>query len=271
MTAAIMNARMYAVTPEVEAGWRTLLTHITAEAGVPLTYMPYPAPRPLEALWSRPDLGCVLMCGYPIALEIAPVVPIAAPIPRAAWAAGLAVYRTDLIVRQDAPYRRLEDTFGARAGWTVEHSQSGFNAFRHHLLAYRTLARPTLYAQMTGNLVTARNILDSVREGRIDIGPLDAYWHELIARHAPRLTAGIRVLTSTQLAPIPAFVTCAGTAADEVERLRAAFRNAASRAWFAPLGDLLLLEGFAPATQAHYAPLLEWDQAAKTAGYALPA
>jgi|SRR5580700_11351958 ABC-type phosphate/phosphonate transport system substrate-binding protein len=271
MTAGIMNARMYAVTPEVEAGWRTLLSHITAEAGVALTYMPYPAPQPLEDLWTRPDLGCVLMCGYPIALKLAPVIPLAAPIPRAAWAAARPVYRTDLIVRQDAPYRTLADTFGARAGWTVQHSQSGFNAFRHHLLAYRTPQRPTLYAQMTGNLVTARNILDSVREGRIDVGPLDSYWHVLIARHAPQLTAGIRVLTSTELAPIPAFVTSVDTAANEVERLRAAFRSAASRAWFAPLGDLLLLEGFADVTQAPYAPLLEWDQAARAAGYDLPA
>jgi ABC-type phosphate/phosphonate transport system substrate-binding protein len=271
MSARIMNARMYAVTPEVEASWRTLLTHITAEAGVALTYMRYPAPQPLEELWSRPDLGCVFMCGYPIALKLAPVIPIAAPIPRAPWAAGLPLYRSDLIVRQDAPYRAFSDTFGARAGWTVEHSQSGFNAFRHHLLSFRSLERPALYAQMTGNLVTARNILDSVREGRIDIGPLDSYWHMLMARHAPQLTAGTRVLASTEVTPMPAFVASADTAADEVERLRAAFRNAASRQWFAPLGDLLLLEGFADVTQARYATLLEWDEAAKAAGYGLPA
>jgi ABC-type phosphate/phosphonate transport system substrate-binding protein len=271
MTARVMNARMYAVTPEVEAGWRALLGHIASDAGVALNYMSYPAPQPLEDLWSRPDLGCALMCGYPIALKLAPVTPIAAPIPRAAWAAGLPVYRSDLIVRQDAPYRTLADTFGARAGWTVEHSQSGFNAFRHHLLAYRTPERPTLYAQMSGNLVTARNILDSVREGRIDIGPLDAYWHMLIARHAPQLTAGIRVLTSTQLAPIPAFVTSADAAADEVMRLRAAFARAASHSWFRPLSDLLLLDGFAEVTDAQFATLLQWDQAAKAAGYDLPA
>ena len=44
------------------------------------------------------------------------------------------------------------------------------------------------------NLVTARAILDAVREGRIDVGPLDAYWHMLIAKHDPALTSGIRVL-----------------------------------------------------------------------------
>jgi ABC-type phosphate/phosphonate transport system substrate-binding protein len=271
MIDGIMNARMYAVTPEVEAGWRALLEHIIGEAGVALTYMPYPASQPLEDLWSRRDLGCALMCGFPIALKLAPVIPIASPIPRAAWAAGLPIYRSDLIVRRDASYRTLEDTFGARAGWTVAHSHSGFNAFRHHLLAYRTPERPALYGEMTGNLVTARNILDSVREGRIDIGPLDAYWHLLIARHAPHLTRGIRVLTATQAAPLPAFVAAAGTDADEVVRLQDAFRRAASRPWFGPLGDLLLLDGFAQATEAQFAPLLEWDQAAKAAGYVLPA
>jgi hypothetical protein len=88
MTDSIMNARMYSVTPAVEALWRSLLERVTAEAGVPLTYLSYPAPQPLEALWGRPDLGCVFMCGYPVALQLAPVLPIAAPVPRASWAAG---------------------------------------------------------------------------------------------------------------------------------------------------------------------------------------
>ena len=77
MTEWITNARMYAVTPAVEAGWRALLEHITREAHVPLTYVAYPAPQPLEELWSRGDLGSVFMCGYPIALQLAAVTPIA--------------------------------------------------------------------------------------------------------------------------------------------------------------------------------------------------
>ena len=266
-----MNARMYAVTPKVEGAWRSLLGHISREAGVAMTYLPYPAPQPLADLWSRPDLGCAFMCGYPIALELARVVPIAAPIPRAEWARGLPVYRSDLIVRQDAPYRTLEDTFGGRAGWTDEYSHSGYNAFRHHLLAYRTPARPTLYGRMVGNLVTARAVLEAVRAGRIDVGPLDAYWHLLIARHAPGLTADIRVLASTAVAPMPAFVAAAGAPPDEVVRLRAAFVGAAARDWFAPCGERLLLEGFAAASAADFATTLDWDRAAKAAGYPLPA
>jgi ABC-type phosphate/phosphonate transport system substrate-binding protein len=266
-----MNARMYAVTPAVEGAWRALLEHVTDDAEVALDYLPYPAPQPLEALWSRPDLGAVLMCGFPIALKLAPVVPLAAPIPRAAWAEGRAVYRTDLIVREDAPYRTLEDTFGRRAGWTVEHSHSGFNALRHHLLAYRTPQRAALYREVVGNLVTARNVLDSVRAGRIDVGPLDAYWHLLIAHHAPELTRSVRVLTSTEVAPMPAFVAAAGAPAAHVDRLRGAFLAARGQSWFGPLAELLLLEGFAEVREESYAPLLQWERAAKDAGFDRPA
>jgi len=262
---------MYAVTPEVESAWQALLANVADEAGVALRYEPYPAPLPLEDLWRRGDLGAVFMCGFPIATELAQVTPIAAPIPRAPWTQGRAVYRTDLIVREDAPYTRLEDTFDGHAGWTVAHSHSGFNAFRHHLLPYRTPARPALYGEMTGNLITARRVLDAVREGRLDVGPLDAYWHLLIARHAPQLTRGIRVLASTETAPIPAFVTNGDMGPSLVQRLREAFKAAAQRPWFAPMADQLLLEGFAEVTRATFRPLLDWDREARAAGYPLPA
>ena len=162
MSGFVANARMYAVAPAAEEAWRALLAHACAEAGLALAYMPYPAPQPLEELWARPDLGAVFMCGYPIALGLAEVVPLVAPIPDAPWAGGRAVYRSDLIVHRDCPWRSLEDGFGGHAGWTVGHSHSGFNAFRHHLLPHRSAARPRLFARTTGGLVTARRILDAV-------------------------------------------------------------------------------------------------------------
>lgn len=271
MTTAIMNARMYAVTPAVEAAWRELLERVTDNTGVPLQYVAYPAPQPLEDLWSRPDLGCVFMCGYPLALQLAAVVPIAAPVPRAPWAGGRPLYRSDLIVRADSPYRTLEDTFGGRAGWTVEHSHSGFNAFRHHLLQYRTRTRPQLYRDMVPNLVTARAILDAVREDRIDVGPLDAYWHLLVAKHAPALVEGVRVLESTDTATLPAFVAAASTPATTVDALRTAFVGAVRQPWFGELADALLIDGFAAVDAADYARTLEWDRRARAEGYPRPA
>ena len=110
----VSNARMYAVSPEAETAWKELIAHVAEDAGTAFDYVAYPAPRPLEDLWRRDDLGCVQMCGYPIALDLADVVPLASPIPAASWAGGKALSRTDLIVRVDAPFRTLSDTFGDR-------------------------------------------------------------------------------------------------------------------------------------------------------------
>ena len=269
--APIANARMYAVTPEAEAAWMRLIARVAAEAEVALAYAPYPAPLPLETLWREPHLGCVQMCGYPIALGIAEVQPIAAPIPALPWAEGRAVYRSDLIVRADSPFRRLEDSFDHRLGWTVAHSHSGFNALRHHLLPHWRARGGPLYAEVRGDLVTARRVLDSVLDGSIDIGPLDAYWHALIARHRPDITAGIRVLDSTALAPMPAFVAAPAMPAKAVARLREAFAAAASRPWFAEHAEPLLIAGFAPVDHGSFATTLAWDRDAVAAGYAVPA
>ena len=235
MTQLISNARMYAVTPEAEQAWQTLLGHVTAQAGVDFAYLPYPAPQPMEHLWGRPDLGCVFMCGFPIALKLADVVPIAAPIPAAPWAAGRPLYRSDLIVRSDSPFRSLQDTFGGTVGWTVEHSHSGFNALRHHLLPYRQ-GSANVFRHSLGSLVTARKILDSVLDGTIDVGPLDSYWHLLIRHHRPALVAGIRVLDATDTAPIPAFVAGSRVPAETVDRLRDAFVAASQEDWFGAAG-----------------------------------
>ena len=265
----ISNARLYSVTPEIEATWQALLAHVADEAGVSLLYTPYPAPQPLEPLWSRPDLGCVFMCGYPVALHMFDVVPLAAPVPGAQWAQNQPVYRSDFIVRRDSPFQTLQDTFGHRFGWTVAHSHSGFNAPRRHLLQYRTPERPALFGESTGNLVTARAVLDAVVAGAIDVGPLDSYWHLLVARHRPELAAGIRVVESTALAPVPAFVASPGLGAAPIARLRAVFASASGRPWFAPLAEVLCIERFAVARTSCFARTLVWDQEAHAAGYAV--
>ena len=267
----IANARMYAVTPEAEAAWRSVLEHVAAEAGLGFDYLPYPAPQPLEDRWGRPDLGCVQMCGYPIALGLAEVHPIAAPIPAAAWAGGRPVYRSDLIVRADSPYRTLADSFGGTLGWTVEHSHSGFNALRHHLLTRRPEGSATAYRRAVGPLVTARRILDSVLDGTIDIGPLDSYWHLLIRKYRPDLVAGIRVLESTDLAPLPAFVSGPRLEEADRRRLASAFEAAGAAPWFGPLAEALCIEGFRAVTREDFAPTLQWDRDAKAAGYTHPA
>ena len=263
----IGNARMYGVTPGIEAAWQALLANVADDAGVALAYTPWPAPNPLEKLWARPDLGCVLMCGFPIALRLADVVPIAAAVPALAWAEGRAAYRSDFIVRRDSGFQTLEDTFGGHLGWTVAHSHSGFNAPRHHLLGFLTPERPRLYGRVTGNLVTARKVLDSVLAGNIDVGPLDAYWHALIALHDPKLVENIRVVDSTALSPIPAFVASPALGKDRIKRLRSAFAQADNQAWFPALAQSLQIRRFFAVEFSDFAQTLHWRNEAECADY----
>ena len=257
----IANARMYSVAPAAAAAWRALLERVARDAGVAMEVIDYPAPQPLDVLWARGDLGCVQMCGYPYAMASPRPALIATPIP-ARFAAP--VYASDFVVRDDSPFHTLDDTFGRRIGWTVHHSQSGFNAARHHLLPYRTPARPRLYTESVGNLVTARAIVQSVLDGRIDVGPLDAWWHELLKLHEPETTAKLRTIATTATVPAPPLIAAPGTDPSIVAALRRALLAL-------PPQPALALQGYAHVPPEAYDITLAWAREAEAAGYPEPA
>lgn len=263
----IANARMYAVTPEAEACWRDVLDAAARAAGVALDYEPYPAPQPLDTLWSRHDLGLVFMCGLPFAKTFTEVRPVAAPIP---LRFGAPVYASDFVVRADRPFRTLADTFGSRIGWTVDHSQSGFNAPRHHLMRFASADRPRLYGASVGGLVTARRVVEAVLSGEVDVGPLDAYWHELLKRFDPEAAANLRVLETTEPTPAPLLVASAAADPEAARRLGAAL---AAMAPEGPQGALLAelrLSGFATISRNAYRRQLAQAAEAEDAGYREP-
>ena len=188
----VANARMYSVTPAVSAAWRALFAWAAGEAGVPLAYLDHAAPAPLEDLWARDDLGAAFMCGFPFASAARKPALLAAPVPSPARYGGAPRYCTDLIVRADSRFARLRDTFGGRIGWTVGHSQSGYNAVRHHLLGQQ--GPQPLYTQWVGPLVTPRRVIDAVLDNTVDVGPLDSYVHDLLKRHDPETASKLRVV-----------------------------------------------------------------------------
>lgn len=265
----VANARMYAVTPPVGAAWRELLLWVGARARVELEWIDHAFPAPLGELWARPDLGCAFMCGYPFAHSAAPPKLLAAPVPSPARYGGKPVYFSDFVVRAVSDFRTLEDTFGGRIGWTVEDSQSGCNAPRHHLLKFRTAVRPTLYKESVGALITPRRVIEAVLEDRIDVGPLDSYCHDLLKKHDPALTDRLRTIATTAAAPVPPLVARCDDAT--AARLRDALLEVGRRPELAKLRDTLLLQGFAPVEASAYAVTLERERAALDAGYPMPA
>jgi ABC-type phosphate/phosphonate transport system substrate-binding protein len=260
---------MYGVTPPVASAWRELFLWVGQRAGVDLQWIDHAFPAPLGELWSRPDLGCAFMCGFPYARSATKPTLLAAPVPSPPRYGGKPVYFTDFIVRATVDYRILEDTFGGRIGYTVEDSQSGFNAPRHHLLKFRTTLRPTLYKESVGPLITPRRVIEAVLENRIDVGPLDSYCHDLLKKHDPALTGKLRVVATTAPTPIPPLVARCDDAT--AQRLRDALIESGRRPELAKLRDALLLQGFAAVEPQAYTVTTERERAAIAAGYPQPA
>jgi ABC-type phosphate/phosphonate transport system substrate-binding protein len=155
-------------------------------------------------------------------------------------------------VRADAPFRCLEETFGGIAGTTLPDSMSGALAFNAHLQAFRSPARPRLYARSVGNLVNARGVIDALTRGDIDVGPLDSYYHDLLRQDDPSYAARVRTIASTRWTPIPPLVSTASLPPAVVARLRASLQRAMQHPALASERASLLLAGFATPDASEY-------------------
>lgn len=264
------NARMYAVNPQAASAWRELFAWLSRESGVKLDVVDHAFPLALSELWSRCDLACAFMCGFPYVLASRRPQPVAAPVPAHAPIAGKPVYATRLLVRANSPFNSLEQTFGGRLGYTVEDSHSGYNALRHHLLPYYRQLGAKLYRESIGPLVTPRRVIETLLSGDIDVGPLDGYALDLMLRHQPDLAAQIRIVATTDPAPIPFLVAapdCPDAIVLALQTGLLAFGNAPA---CAGLRVQLCLDAFVPVATVDYGLMTRWDAEARAAGYDQP-
>jgi ABC-type phosphate/phosphonate transport system substrate-binding protein len=241
----IVNARMYSVAPAAKAAWRDLLEWVLERADVRMEFVDQEPPATLADLWSRGDLGCAMMCGLPYSHRKPRPILLAAPVPSPDRYANRPVYFTDVAVRADSPFRKLEDTFGHVVGYTLTDSMSGCVALRRHLLSYRNSEGGPLYRKAVGNLVNARGIIQALMDRRIDVGPLDAYVHDLIRHNDPGFAANVRIVAVTDAAPMPPLIATAALDPGTVGRLRTAFAAVEQAPDLEQIRATLLLRRFA--------------------------
>jgi ABC-type phosphate/phosphonate transport system substrate-binding protein len=266
-TKLVANARMYSVTPETARAWHRLFDWLARTSGVPLDIIEHAYPARLPDLWARPDLGAAFVCGWPYASRLRDLQIVAAPIPRLERAGGRPVYWTDMVVKADRSFRKLEDTFGGRIAFTSKDSHSGFNAVRRLLMQHASTRSDALYSSAIGPLVTPRRSLESVLSGDADVAPVDAYAHALLRRHCPELTGGVRTIAMTDVAPIPLLVASDATDSAPIARMRAALVGAGQDATARGLLDDLVLVGFAEVEPRDYEVTQSWARDAERAGW----
>jgi len=161
-------------------------------------------------------------------------------------------------VAATSPRRTLEDTFGGTIGYTLADSLSGGVAPLRHLARLRAARHgERLYRGAVGGLVHARGVVDAIVAGRIDVGPLDGYAHDLLRAYEPAFAAQVRTVASTEPLPVPPLVATAAITEDELARLRAALLTAHEVPVLEPVMARLLLARFAIPGPDDYAPLVE--------------
>ena len=265
----VANARMYSVAPGAAAAWQHLFALVSARSGVALEWVEHAYPAPLDALWSRPDLGCTFMCGWPYAREAAgssverPI--IAAPAPDADWAGGAAIYHASFLVRTGSAARHLPDVFGGRFAYNAVQSHSGYNLPRATLAPHAATRR--LFAEVIGPFTTPRRCVEAVAEGHADVTAVDSYALLLLQRYDPELAGRVRVVARSASSPIPPVIGSPGIDVEHISRLRGALvglrDSAAGRAALLKLS----LRGFIPVMPDTYASMLDYEQLAVEVGY----
>ena len=259
MTVYAASARMYAVDARAAEGWTALFGWLSRRSGVALEVVAHAYPKPLSDLWRRPDLACGFVCGFPFTQSFPGLQPIAAPVPVTGPTAGTPRYATQIVVRADAPFTKLEESFGHRIGYTVPDSYSGYVAMRHFLAPYQQAGRTTLYSELVGPLVTPRRVIEALLAGEIDVGPLDSYALDLMIAGEPELGDRIRVLATTTSAPIPLLAAHAACPPGVVARLRETLTTDAIDEERDAILRTLLLKAFAPVSRADYAAIVPSD------------
>jgi ABC-type phosphate/phosphonate transport system substrate-binding protein len=264
----IANARMYSVSPEVAALWVRLLAAIIEKAGVRVSLIDHPEPRPMEALWRRTDMGAVFMCGLPFSLAEPQPVLVAAPVPSSPEFEGRAQYWSDFVVRADSDFHTVAETFGKRIAFTVPHSQSGCVAALTYFMSTQDCAPATglastdasapLYREIITPTITPLGALTAVVQGAADVAPIDSYALRLLQRYRRELTCQVRIVGQTSPTPIPPLVA-SDSAADA---LRSAFLDAHRHAAARSLMDKLLLQRFTLPDPKSYAVLRDGFEAA---------
>ena len=268
MDGLIGSARLYEWSPSLGEAWGDLLRWVSEKAGVAYEVIPRDVPMGLDELWARGDMGCVAMCGYPWALAAERPGLLAAPVPAPPRYGGRPVYVSDFVVAADSPFETLEDCFGRRFAYSTEHSQSGYNAPRYHLLGYRSADRPTLFAEAVGPYMRQGRVLDALAAGEAEIAAVDGYALDLLRRHDPDSAGRVRVVATTEPGPVPPMVT--SLAADDARRRRLtdALLALGEAPEMAATREALLLERFETVPGTAFEELLRRRRAAEEAGYA---
>ena len=262
---AIASLAMYdasAAQPANDALWRTLAEHLRTMgfANVPdrLT-----RDRPLEEIWTDPELLLAQTCGYPLVTSLRGRVRlVSTPVYRVAGCEGPR-HRAAFLVASDNPAVSLVELRGRRCAVNDRESNSGANLLRLEIAKIADGRRFFAEVTVTGSHAAS---VEAVASGSADIASVDCVTLAHLRRDAPDLVSSVRPLGWSSLSPGLPFITGIATPPARVPLLRRALQLALETLGTEPRG-LLMIQGFALLRLSAYSEILRNERDAIERSY----
>lgn len=217
-----------------------------------------------NGLWLQPDLLLAQTCGYPFIKELQGKVRLVAT-PVYSFPGGAGAERASFLIASDRNEATvLEDFRGSRAAINDRMSNSGMNLFRAALAPIANGGKFFSDVIITGGHLLS---MKAIQEGKADIASIDTVSWGLLARHAPDMLAGLKIVGETPRGPGLPYITSLATSDSELNALRTALRDAIADKGLAEATDALGLLGIEILDETDYARLAKLGNEAERQNY----
>lgn len=241
------------------AWWAGLARHMRREgiADVPDVCT---TPDDLEQHWCSPGLLFSQTCGYPLTHSLnGKVRLLGLPVYACTGCDPDGFYSSMIIVPAASNLYSLADCRSSRAVYNTDDSMSGMLALR--AAAARQHGQTDAFFRSLSRSGGHRRSLRSVADGEADVACIDAVTFALLSRIEPDVVSRVRVLGRSPKVPGLPYITSLTATAEQLERLRAALRNAMTDPMLSDARAELLLSGITFPDPAHYNVILELEAA----------
>ncbi|WP_219266954.1 phosphate/phosphite/phosphonate ABC transporter substrate-binding protein [Pseudomonas sp. Xaverov 259] len=216
----------------------------------------------LHGLWLAPELLVTQTCGYPLMTQLRGKVRVIGR-PRYELAhSSNGEHCSLLLTRDDNPRTQLADFYNSRGVINGHDSNSGMNLLRERLAPLQHDGRFFANVGISG---AHRESLRWLREGRADLAAIDSVTYDYLARFAAEEVSGLRIVTHSAPSPTLPYIGPLHLNDQQAAHIRDVMNQA--------LQDLphvvatLGIQAVLPASEDDYQVLLNYQQAAATAGY----
>ncbi|WP_428333505.1 phosphate/phosphite/phosphonate ABC transporter substrate-binding protein [Novosphingobium sp.] len=239
--------------------WQAIAGRLPANIAAPAALT---RDRPLDAIWTAPDLLLAQTCGYPLMTRLDAAV-VATPVYDAPGSED-GWHRSALIVRADDRAQSLADLSGRRIAMNARDSNTGMNLPRGLIAPFAQDGR--FFGEVIDTGAHARSLC-AVIARHADCAAIDAVTLALWRDRYRGIDRRIRVLAWTEPTPGLPLITAANQSAEVIAALREALADVMIDPALHKARAALRLTGTVVIDRTAYGAVTAIEQRAIAAGY----